>query len=238
VKRVLVLRAADDAARTAEKLLALDCAAVLSPVLEIAATGAAIPHIDHDAILVTSAKGVEFSSASAPLSASPLHAVGEKTAEAARARGFRPDIVAGSAEAILPFLLERYPNPAHFLYLAGRDRQPVLETGLRAAGHDVRVVEVYEARAARTLTPAAVAAIAEGRVDAALHYSRRSAELFLALAQAADVAASLHDMTHVALSEHVAAPLRQFGLKTLVAAKPDEANLLSLLSSQLRIKTP
>jgi uroporphyrinogen-III synthase len=45
-------------------------------------------------------------------------------------------------------------------------------------------------------------------------------------------------MTHVALSEHVAAPLRHIGLATLVAANPDEEHLLSLLSIQLRKKTP
>ncbi len=205
---VLVLRAAEDAARTAGKLQALECAAVLSPVLEFAATDAVIPPGDYDAVIVTSAKGVEFAGDARQLRAAPLHAVGEKTAEAARALGFHPDIVAGNAEAILPHLLERYQRPTHFLYLAGRDRQPILEAGLRAAGHEVHTVEVYEARAAQSLTAEALAAIAARRVTAALHYSRRSAEIFLQLAQAAGVADALRDMTHVALSEHVAAPLR------------------------------
>ena len=31
-------------------------------------------------------------------------------------------------------LLAAYAKPAHLLYLAGRDRQPTLEAGLRAAG--------------------------------------------------------------------------------------------------------
>lgn len=235
---VLLLRAAEDAARTAEKLRALGYAVVLSPVLEFAATDAIMPCGEYDAVIVTSAKGVEFAGDARQLRAALLHAVGEKTAETARARGFHPDIVAGNAEAILPLLLERYRRPAHFLYLAGRDRQPVLEAGLRAAGHEVQTVEVYEARAARALTTEAVADIAARRVVAALHYSRRSAEIFLQLAQSAGVADALPDMTHVALSEHVAVPLRKLGLQTLVAAKPDEEHLLSLLSTQLRTKTP
>ncbi|WP_051013219.1 uroporphyrinogen-III synthase [Methylocystis sp. SC2] len=235
---VLVLRAAEDAARTAGKLRALGYAAVLSPVLEFAATHAIIPCDDYDGVIVTSAKGVEFAGDARQLRAAPLHAVGEKTAEAARARGFQPDIVAGNAEAMLPRLLERYQRPAVFLYLAGRDRQPVLEAGLRGAGHDVHTVEVYDARAAQSLTAEALAAIAARRLIAALHYSRRSAEIFLRLAQAAGVAEALRDMTHVALSEHVAAPLRKLGLETRVAAKPDEEHLLALLSTQLRRKTP
>lgn len=238
MKPILVLRAAEDAARTARKLQALECVAVISPVLEFAATKAIIPCGKYDAVIVTSAKGVEFAGDARPLRAAPLHAVGEKTAEAARARGFQPDIVAGNAEAMLPRLLERYQRAADFLYLAGRDRQSVLEAGLRAAGHEVQTVEVYEARAAQSLTPEALAAIAARRVSAVLHYSRRSAEIFLQLAQAAGVADALRDMTHVALSEYVAAPLRRLGLETLVAAKPDEEHLLSLLSNQLRTKTP
>jgi uroporphyrinogen-III synthase len=238
VNLVLVLRAAEDAARTAGKLQALECAAVLSPVLEFAATDAVIPPGDYDAVILTSAKGVAFAGDARQLRAAPLHAVGEKTAEAARALGFHPDIVAGNAEAILPHLLERYQRPTHFLYLAGRDRQPILEAGLRAAGHKVHTVKVYEARAAQSLTAEALAAIAARRVTAALHYSRRSVEIFLQLAQGAGVADALRDMTHVALSEHVAAPLRHIGLATLVAAKPDEEHLLSLLSIQLRTKTP
>jgi uroporphyrinogen-III synthase len=238
VNRVLVLRAAEDAARTAEKLRARNCLAVISPVLEIAATGAAIPCGDYDAVIVTSAKGVEFANDARSLRGWPLHAVGEKTAEAARALGFPPDIVAGNAEAILPRLLKRYPSASHFLYLAGRDRQPILEAGLRDAGHEVHTVEVYEARAARALAAEAVSDIATRRVVAALHYSRRSAEIFLALARDAGIADALHNMQHFALSGHVAAPLRTLGLDTLVAAKPDEEHLLSLLSSHLRTKTP
>jgi uroporphyrinogen-III synthase len=238
VKRVLVLRAAEDAARTAEKLRALNCSAVISPVLEIAATGAAIPCGGYDAVIVTSAKGVEFAGDAHSLRGSPLHAVGEKTAEAARALGFDPDIVAGNAEAILPLLLERYQRAAHFLYLAGRDRQPILEAGLRGAGHEVHTVEVYEARAAEALAAAALSDIAARRVIAALHYSRRSAEIFLELARDAGIEEALGAMTHFALSEHVAGPLRTLGLDTLVAAKPDEEHLLSLLSRHLRTKTP
>lgn len=238
MKRVLVLRAAEDAARTAEKLLALDCAAVISPVLEIAATGAAIPCGRFDAVIVTSAKGVEFASDAQSLSGSPLHAVGEKTAEAARALGFDPDIVAGNADAILPPLLERHPSAARFLYLAGRDRQPILEAGLRGAGHEVHTVEVYEARAAQALTAEAISDIAARRVTAALHYSRRSAEIFLQLARDAGIVDALSAIQHFALSEHVAAPLRKLGMDAPVAAKPDEEHLLSLLSSHLRKKTP
>jgi uroporphyrinogen-III synthase len=233
VTRVLVLRAREDATRTAGKLREMGFEPVLSPVLEIVATGAALPDGHYDAVLASSAKGVEGVEGAGArveaLKALPFHAVGAKTAAVAKAHGFRPDIVAGNAEAILPLLLERYARPAHFLYLAGRDRQPMLEAGLRSAGHVVTAVDVYEARAMGSLTEEAQAAIGTGAIGIALHYSRRSVEIFLALVEAADLTPRLAAMAHVALSADVATPLRALGLAPLVAAKPNEAHLLNCL---------
>jgi len=235
VTRALVLRAREDAARTAEKLWAMGIEPVLSPVLEIAATNASIPPGDYDAVLVSSAKGVECAPASAQaFQTLPLHAVGAKTAAVAGAHGWRTDIVAGSAEAILPMILLRYTLPIKMVYLAGRDRQPTLEAGLRAAGHAVTAVNVYEARAVERLTDEARAAIAAGSIDIGLHYSRRSVEIFLQLAADGGLTHRLGDIAHAALSEDVAAPLRAIGLNPVVAKKPDEAALLDA-ANELRI---
>ena len=230
--RVLVLRAREDALRTSEKLRATGFTPVVSPVLEIGSTGAPIPSGDYDAVLASSAKGIDCAGSDAEaFRALPFHAVGAKTATAALARGWRPDIVAGNAEAILPLLLARYPAPAHFFYLAGRDRQEALESGLVAAGHRITAVEVYEARAATALTQEASAALAGGDIDIALHYSRRSAEIFLALAKEAGLSPRLGRMIHIALSEDVATPLEALGLKVLRAERPDEAHLLKAAAS-------
>ncbi|WP_036281273.1 uroporphyrinogen-III synthase [Methylocystis sp. ATCC 49242] len=229
MKRVLVLRAREDAARTSEKLRALGFESVLSPVLEIVATGAAIPSGEFDAVLASSAKGVECAGNISALLRLPFHAVGAKTAKAAETRGWRPDIVAGNAEAILPLLLARYAQPAHFLYLAGRDRQAALEAGLRAAGHRVTAVDVYAARAATALGEDARRALAAGDIDIALHYSRRSVEIFLALAEAVGLTPRLGGVTHLALSDDVATPLRAIALEPRVAQKPNEERLLALL---------
>jgi uroporphyrinogen-III synthase len=235
VTRVLVLRAREDAARTAGKLREMGYEPVLSPVLEIVATGAALPDDRYDAVLASSAKGIEcLGEEGGRLTTLPFHAVGAKTAAAAKARGFRPDIIAGNAKAILPLLLARYPNAADFLYLAGRDRQPMLEAGLRAAGHEISAVDVYDARAAERLTDDARAAIGAGDIALALHYSRRSVEIFLTLVDAAGLTPKLTEMAHVALSEDVAAPLRALGLAPAVAAKPNEANLLACAAAVRR----
>lgn len=233
MKRALLLRAPADAVRTKAKLASMGIDAVESPVIDIVATGAVPPPGRYDAVLVSSAKGVESIADVDALRSLPFHIVGETTAEAARKRGVAPQIVAGNAAAILPLILSYYVNPAHFLYLAGRDRQPALEAGLRAAGHRVTTTEVYEARAAQALTEAAHTQIAAGGIAAALHYSRRSAEIFLSLAAASGLDSGLTDFPHIALSDDVATPLRAKGLEVAVARKPDEAHLLETLAATL-----
>jgi uroporphyrinogen-III synthase len=227
-RRVFVPRARADAERTAAKLYAFGFEPVISPVLEIVATGAALPQGDYDAVLATSAKGLEHAGEAGALRALPLHAVGARTARAAEAIGWRPCLVAGNARALLPLLRARYEAPARFLYLAGRDRRAELEDGLRAQGHDAAIVETYEARAASALTDEAKAAIANGGA-VALHYSRRGVEIFLALAREAGLTEQIATLAHLALSQDVAEPLRRLGLAPRVAEKPDEEHLLRLL---------
>ncbi len=227
--RVLVLRAREDALRTSEKLRAMRLTPVVSPVLEIVATGAPIPAGTYDAVLASSAKGVECAGADIErYKALPFHAVGARTAATAEARGWHGSVVAGNAEAALPQLLARHLQPAHFLYLAGRDRQPTLETGLRARGHVVTAVNVYEARAVSALSDEALKALVAGDVDIVLHYSRRSAEIFLRLAQDAGLTERLSNVAHAALSEDVAMPFRAMGFDPVVARSPDEAGLLAV----------
>jgi len=230
VTRVLVMRAREDAERTASRLCEMGHTPILSPVLEIVATGAKIPQGSYDAVLATSAKGLEHARGDlGALRILTLHCVGLQTARAAEALAWRPNLVAGNAKALWPLLRARYRQPAHFLYLAGHDRQDELESALRGAGHKITIVETYQARAASALTDVAVAAIASGELDVALHYSKRSADIFLALAQASGLTESLRDVAHFALSEHVAASLRDLDVR--VAAQPDETHLLQLLAT-------
>jgi uroporphyrinogen-III synthase len=227
VTRVLVLRAREDAERTASRLRAMGFTPLLSPVLEIMGTGAAIPRGPFDAVLATSAKGLEFCAEPGELRTLPLHTVGARTGKIARELGWRPDLLAGDASALLPLIRARHEPPAPFLYLAGRDRQNELETGLRAAGYDVTIVETYEARVATALAPAALDALAKGEIAAALHYSKRSADIFVKLARDAGLNEALGEIDHLALSREAASPLP----RARIAERPDEEHLLRLLGN-------
>jgi uroporphyrinogen-III synthase len=235
---VLITRARDEAARTAEKLAARGHLSIMSPVLEMVATGAAWPQGVVDAVIATSAQAFDLLKLEPewPLPEAmrllPLFLVGEKTAAAARNSGFAgPALVASDAKDLAVHIFTRPAHPARSVYLAGRDRKPDLEARLSEAGLVIEALEVYEARAAAQLSQEAVGGLASGTIDAVLHYSRRSAELFLNLAKAADLAVA--PMQHAAISADAAQPLRDAGLPHIaVAAEPNEQSVLTLLDAR------
>ncbi|MHB8883936.1 MAG: uroporphyrinogen-III synthase [Methylovirgula sp.] len=234
--RILVTRARDEAKRTVEKLAGLGHQAVVSSVLEMAPTGMQWPHGVMDAVLATSAQAFELGDFAPewPLPEArrllPLFLVGSRTLEAARQCGFVGEaVLAADVKELAGIVIAKMQAPARLLYLAGRDRKSDLEISCKEAGLDILVVEIYEACAAETLSDEAINAMIKGQIDAVLHYSRRSAEIFLALAQAAGVdPIFLH---HMAISADAAAPLQAVGmLLVAIAAEPNEQALLALLS--------
>lgn len=232
---MLVTRAEDDATRTADALLKLGHEVVVAPVTTIRASKTSLPSGTWRALAATSHHA--FLDLDAGLDRSrPVYAVGRRTAEAARAAGFRDvRIGAGDAAGLADLLRLTLPRPARLLYLAGRDRKPVLEETLTAAGYDVVVMETYAAEAVSEWPPAMRDTLRDSRLDAALHYSRRSVDLTLALADAAGLTDAILPVRHLCLSEDCADLLRARGARSVaVAARPDEDGLLALLDAPQR----
>jgi uroporphyrinogen-III synthase len=235
--RVLVTRGRAAAARTAEKLAAMGHDAIVSPVLEIAATDAVWPSGIIDALIATSAQAFEFLKADDERPPPetrrllPLFLVGERTAAAARAGGFEgPAVLALDGKDLARQILERPSLPKRMLYLAGHDRKNDLEDRLGTSGLKIDVLETYEARAAASLAPEVVGGPGAGGLDAVLHYSRRSAAIFLDLATSAGLDAG--SLLHMAISEDAATPLRDAHLARIaVAAEPRERSVLALLDA-------
>ncbi|MDP3318555.1 MAG: uroporphyrinogen-III synthase, partial [Bosea sp. (in: a-proteobacteria)] len=112
----------------------------------------------------------------------------------------------------------------------GRDRHDDVGDRLVQAGFSVAVWTAYAAEAVAILPEQAREALEQGTVEGALHYSARGVRTCLELARAAGVLEPLLDLTHVALSADVAAPLITAGASTvLVAEHPEEAALLAAL---------
>ena len=162
----------------------------VAPVLQAVALETKMPLGHFDAVLATSARGFELASAAVLASTRglPLFVVGERAGEAARERRFTLNAPPSPDAMDLALLLTRrsLAPASRMLYLAGRDRKHDLEDALAASGHYVTALEVYEARAREAWNDEEIAALS--RCDAALHYSRRSAELALTLARRAGLA--------------------------------------------------
>ncbi|HZH09288.1 MAG TPA: uroporphyrinogen-III synthase [Microvirga sp.] len=229
--RVLVTRAKEDAERTAERLAALGHEALIAPVLRIVPTSDCAPDASYDAIIVTSAHGAQALSLLREKSM-PVFAVGERTADAARMAGFASITTAeGDAASLSKLVRERLRPPSALLHVAGRHHKEEPAASLSAAGFRVETWEAYEAEAVESLPQAAAEALRGGQIGAALHYSRRSADLFVRLAGQAGLHAVIRHCPHLCLSADVAVPLQAAGALTRVADQPNEDTLLKLVAN-------
>ncbi|MGW9330121.1 uroporphyrinogen-III synthase [Bosea sp. NPDC055594] len=230
--RVLVLRPQPDAERTAKALRERGQEPVPAPLFSIVPGAEPAPKGPFDAIVLTSANAVPALEQlpKAWRKALPAFCVGSRTADAAGELGFATRNAKGNRADLLALISSQLPAPKKLLFVAGQDRHDDLPEQLRTAGHEVAIWTAYEARAVESLPEAAVEALRRGEVDAALHYSPRSAQTFLSLASAAGLTEQALALPQVALSAEIAAPLIGAGAGTvLVAEHAEEAALLAAL---------
>ena len=185
--RLLLTRPEPDAQRTAAALRARGHAVVIAPLMRIEAVAdAQIGAGPWAAILITSANAAHAIAAHERREALrdvPVFAVGDRSAQAMRAAGFAEVTSAdGSVRDLARLVAERMTPGASLLYLAGEERSGDLAGDLRGRGFAVHTVVVYRAVAAAVLPQAAADALAGG-VDGVLHFSRRSAEAYVARAR-------------------------------------------------------
>jgi len=231
--RVLVLRPIEAAVRTQEFLALLGHEVIAAPLLIYARTKTPRPSGAFDAMLATSAQAFAEFAGDESLRSLPLYVVGARTAQAAIEAGFRePAIIEADAKDLAQAIAQRLSPPANLLYLAGRDRKPDLEKSLSAAGFSIAPWIVYEAHPAPALPEEIAQALRAGDVDAALHYSKRSAEIFCTLIEQANLAGPARRLRHVAISTDCAQGLTGLGAEDMcVAASPDESAMAALLAS-------
>ncbi|MFV0282148.1 MAG: uroporphyrinogen-III synthase [Rhodoblastus sp.] len=227
--KVLVLRASQDARRTAARLESAGYSVVVSPVLDIRHFEFSAAPGEQDVVAATSAHAFGLPALLGPLRGLPLFVVGARTAEAAQEAGFHaPGIVAANAQELALAVTKLLPAGARAIYLAGRDRKDDLEKAF-AGRCDLRIVEAYAAEPASALAPAAVEALLSGQIGAVLHYSQRSAALFLSLARAGGLDSVLAKPRHIVISADAAAPLVAAGLPVAVARTPNEEAMIEQL---------
>ena len=240
--RLLVTRPEPDGERTAQALRVRGHAVVLAPLLRTETIAFVLPEQAFSAVVLTSAnaaRAIADHPGRAQLTALTAFTVGRRTAEAARAVGFR-DVRSADGDkrdlvdllrADLPrkdFLRIESSDRAPLLYLAGEDRAG----DLAAAGLPVHTAVVYRALKADHFLPPVAAALAQRELDGVLHFSARSAEAYLDCAARGGIGNQALAPVHYCLSRQVAAPLSAAGAAAVrITARPDEAALLELVES-------
>jgi uroporphyrinogen-III synthase len=221
-----LFRAREDAVASAARLRRLGFSVACAPVIEIKAQTVRPRRSRYDAVVATSGKA--FLGDGPVGTSTPLYVVGARTGRAAKARGWRLASPPAPDAAKLTETLNRALRPgASVLYLAGRDRKGIVEAALENR-FALETVEAYAAEAREAWSPAEARALAP--CVAALHYSRRSAGLAMALAKVSGDEARFLELKHVCLSPDVAEPLEAAGATRIaIAETPDEAGLFRAL---------
>jgi uroporphyrinogen-III synthase len=228
--RIALFRERKDANASAARLRQLGFSAVCLPVIEIQTRPAQPQRPHYDAVVATSDKAFHADGPSD--TSSPLYVVGARSGRAAEARGWRLALPpARDAAELVRTLYGALKPKASVLYLAGRDRKDVIERAL-AGTLKLEVAETYAAEAREAWRPAEARSLAP--CVAALHYSRRSAELAATLAKTAGVEACFLRLKHVCMSRDVAEHLQAIGAtRVAIAEMPDEAGLFRRLCQEL-----
>jgi uroporphyrinogen-III synthase len=234
---VWVTRTTEGARRTARAIHALGWQTLVAPVLKIQALKAIIDPHSFDAVIFTSRNGLNAFASLCSRRAMTAWCVGEATATAAREKGFQTVISAGGdVKALTNLIRQTADRHSRLLYAAPAEPASALGKALRADGFQVSEVVVYEtqgvvprlspadlARLSHILiqSPKAGRAVAEALI--AHHDKLRFPNLcFICISEAAwqGVETGLR-----------AGNAMEAGLDRRIAATPDEAAMLRLLSA-------
>ena len=198
----------------------------------------------YGAVIVTSAnavRGLVPQLKGGKLLRLPLFAVAEHAAAVARAAGFEIVISAnGDAASLRDLVLARAKSKQlkkihPLLYLAGADLARDLGGELGERGFTVVTRTTYRMSPVPNLPRQICEAFAASRIEAVLHYSRRSARAFLEAARNGGVEISALAIPQCCISDGVAAVMREAGAtQVMVAASPDENALFGALDRALR----
>lgn len=229
-RRVVVTRAADQAAELVALLEIEGATAVVAPLIEIVAVPDAVAHLAEvdpsafDWLVVTSPNGAKSYLADQHAAPVAVAAVGATTAAELSAGGLHVDLVPADQRAV--GLLAEFPSGrGRVLLVQAVDAAPTLASGLQEAGWQVTVIAPYRSAPAHPTAGQQLAALS---ADAVLFASGSAARAWVAV---------FGDTTPpivVAIGPQTAAAVDQAGLKVSVtAADHSLPGLVAALRSHL-----
>jgi uroporphyrinogen-III synthase len=223
--RVLITRPVEDAERTAAALQAAGHEPLIAPIMVVRGLPHQLPW-PVDALVATSANAIRHAGLTAANRALPIFTVGDTTAAEARHAGLMQVRSAeGDSRDLAQLLKDKLPPGSAIAYLAGVPRQ---DTALRELDGLFRLqtVETYKTVAVEHLPDAIREGLKAGRIDAVLHFSARSAEVFAALAATA-LASSKKKPLHVFIAKPAFHPDLQ---PHTVALRPNLAAMITAMA--------
>ncbi|MGE0281681.1 MAG: uroporphyrinogen-III synthase [Rhizobiaceae bacterium] len=234
IRRVLVTRPEPEASKTAEQLKMLGFEPLVLPLTTTGATPDQTVATGVDAVVVTSSNALRYASPEllAALVAKPCFAVGDKTAEQARAAGFGSTVSAkGDADALAQLVLRQTAAEARIAYLCGVVRRPEFESTVVGSGRTIIPVETYDTRRVDYSDAMLKKAFRHAGVDAALIYSAESASALSRLSEKPIVADRLSGALFCCLSARVAAALDIESSRIRIAERPEQQALFDVLKA-------
>lgn len=236
--RLLVTRPREDAESFAQALSARGIDTVIEPMIEILdVPGPALGRGGYQAVLFTSVNGVRAlvrrnRGDLADFHDVPALTVGDATARAARAAGFRQvESAAGDVVALTALVTARLsPGDGPLLHIAGSQVAGDLAGALASAGFQVQRAVIYAARKATVLSAATREALNRGMIDVVTFFSPRTAAAFVTLGREAEALPALAGIAALCLSQAVAQAAGVVPWRAIVVApRPDQESLLGCL---------
>ncbi|PTE07990.1 uroporphyrinogen-III synthase [Mesorhizobium helmanticense] len=230
--RVLVTRPEPGASRTARRLRDMGFQPILLPLTETVPVDAGAVPDDAVAVAVTSANALRHAPKAliAALAALPCHAVGKRTAQAAREAGFvSVSEGSGDAEALADALAASLSGKT-IAYLCGRVRFATFEERLEAAAVHVRAVETYDTLALDYSDGDIIDRLVGQPVETVLLYSAKAAVAMQTMIERPKLHDLFDNTRFLALSGRIAAALGGISSERMqIAKEPSEEALLALL---------
>jgi len=241
--RVLVTRPEPGATRTAQRLARAGHTPVMLPLTEIRPLPAISPEAMHaTAVVLTSASAVRLADDEllAALVDKPCFAVGERTADVARGRGFSDVAVGpGDAEGLADLILRRTEPASRLAYLCGRRRRDTLERVLHAAERHCMAIETYDTCDLGYTGHALRSCLGTEPIDAVLLYSRHAAERLGALWSEGSMPECAESASLICISPRTAEGTALIRGRTVsIAAEPHEEAMFAILCDAAKHDAP
>lgn len=226
-RSVLITRPIAQAQAFAQTIRLVGATPVIEPVSVVISLTPNFP--DAASIVATSANAFVGSVPDSYLSL-PLYAVGDQTAEAARAKGFQNVITgAGRAADLLP-LLQDAPEPVVYM----RGESVTLDLKAELSGKIIHEAVVYQADPVPALSVEAIAAFQRGDIGIVTVFSRRAAETLISLIHHHKLTEYCRDIYCLCLDPSMVKSCETVAwLGVVPAARPDRGGMVEALCKLL-----